>query len=63
MIRKLIMFFLNIIRNRRYNKPHSFATWYNQWLHQGFLWNWYSYETYSEYQMKPPMDKNGVYII
>lgn len=46
------MWFLNLFRNRSYNKPENYRTWVSQWYHQGFIWGWYSYEKYTEMQDK-----------
>jgi hypothetical protein len=53
---------INLLRNRKYNKPTTWQCFYNQWLHQGYLWNWYSYEFYSKHQLTLPM-VNGKYVV
>lgn len=41
----------NLINPNGYNKPTCFQMLYNQWLHQGFLWNLYSHEWYAKHQL------------
>lgn len=36
-----------------YNTPDCPQVLWNQWLHQGYLWGWYSYEFYSGHSRKP----------
>lgn len=40
---------LALIRPPGYNPPINWAMLWNQWLHKGYLWSWYSYEFYSEH--------------
>lgn len=39
------------INPKGYNAPSNAAVLYNQWLHRGFLWGWYSYEWYAKHQI------------
>lgn len=41
--------FLNWLNPKGYNPPINKQMLWNQWLHQGYLWNWYSYEFYSKH--------------
>lgn len=43
----------NLIKPKGYNPPENAAMLYNQWLHKGYLWGWYSYETHVKYLIDP----------
>jgi hypothetical protein len=45
----LYLALLNLIKPKGYNPPNCIQMLYNQWLHQGFLWDFYDYEFYSKY--------------
>jgi len=40
---------LDYINPPGYNPPWNLRMLWNQWLHQGFLWGWYSYEFHTKY--------------
>lgn len=42
----------SLLKPPGYNPPWCFGTLVCQWLHQGFLWGWYSYNTYSKLQAR-----------
>lgn len=44
------MYFLNLFRNRTYNKPTNFAMFMSQWVHQFYLWRIISYVKYGKIQ-------------
>lgn len=46
------MNFYAFLRPRGYNPPTYWWMLYNQWLHQGYLWGWYSYEFYSKHHYR-----------
>lgn len=45
----MILRILRMLRAPGYNLPTSWRMFWSQWIHKGYLWGWYSYETYSRY--------------
>lgn len=45
------MNWLKLLHPKAYNSPHRWEVLFNQWLHQGFLWNIWSYDFYSKHQI------------
>lgn len=40
---------LKLLKPKKYNNPTCFNMLWNQWLHQGYLRGWYSYEAHTKY--------------
>lgn len=36
-----------------YNAPDNLKYVWNQWLHQGYMWDWYSYDFYQSHTVEP----------
>lgn len=45
----LPMLILAWLKPKGYNNPSNLQMLWNQWLHQGFLWGWYSYEAHAKW--------------